>query len=416
MRWSAAHREPDASPPRNGQLAFAACTPSTSLSQLASDDRVFAIYGGPLHPPADNAQAAALSHVTPLFSAPYNLSGNGVVVSLFELAAADTTHREFGGRLTAHFTGGNSDDATHATHVSGTIIAAGIDPQAKGMAPAATLNEFSATTDTAVWMNDKQNTLPSLGVVADNNSWGFQLGWQEGVSGAPGGIAWYGADQAGNSNTLPLTTNWNVFVAESVNGHAVSPKFTLSQATDHVNHTGDISTGGLTGSSDRSLADFFQIGLDPAHRVNISYADNHAGTSVSYFTREKAAASGINTGGKCAGTTHEAGGTGHISSKKSGQASFSFNYDDSTQPTGSASFNDAGSGVNFQSTQVPAATFNSVAHTVTLAGSGTDNGRPVTYTIVAADSSLAAPGLFSITLSDGYSDSGNLLDGSITVY
>ena len=46
----------------------------------------------------------------------------------------------------------------------------------------------------------------------------------------------------------------------------------------------------------------------------------------------------------------------------------------------------------------------------------TNNGLPVTFTIVAADSSLSAPGLFSITLSDGYSKSGNLLDGSITVY
>lgn len=53
---------------------------------------------------------------------------------------------------------------------------------------------------------------------------------------------------------------------------------------------------------------------------------------------------------------------------------------------------------------------------MTLTGSGTDNGSPVTFTIVAADSSLAAPGLFSITLSDGYNNSGNLLDGSITVY
>jgi hypothetical protein len=167
--------------------------PSTSLSRLAADDRIFAIYGGPLRPATDNAQAAALSHVTELYSAPYNLSGNGVAVSLFELAAADTTHPEFGGRLTAHFTGGTSDDAVHATHVSGTIIASGIDPMAKGMAPAATLHEFSATTDTAVWMSDKQNTLPSLGVVADNNSWGFQLGWQEGVSGAPSQTAWYGA-------------------------------------------------------------------------------------------------------------------------------------------------------------------------------------------------------------------------------
>ncbi len=46
----------------------------------------------------------------------------------------------------------------------------------------------------------------------------------------------------------------------------------------------------------------------------------------------------------------------------------------------------------------------------------TNNGLPVAFTIVAADSSLVPPGMFSITLSDGYRNSGNLLDGSITVY
>jgi hypothetical protein len=230
-------------------------------------------------------------------------------------------------------------------------------------------------------------------------------------------IAWYGADQAGNSNKVSATsTHWNVFVAESVNGHAISPVFTVSQATDHSNHTGQISTGGLLGSSDRSLADFFQIGIDPNHLVNIAYADNHAGPSVTYFTRQKKAAAGIATRGKCAGASHEAAGSGHVSGAHGGQAQFGFNYDDSDQPIGSASFSDPGAGVNFQSTQVTAATFDDVAHTVTLTGSGTDNGSPVAFTIVAADSSLAAPGIFSITLSDGYNNSGNLLDGSITVY
>ena len=116
-------------------------------------------------------------------------------------------------------------------------------------------------------------------------------------------IAWYGADAAGNSNTVSATnTHWNVFVAESVNGHAAAPVFTLSQASDHSNHTGQISTGGLLGSSDRSLADFFQIAIDPTnHRVNVAYADNHAGTSVTYFTRQKKAARGIFTKGQCAG-------------------------------------------------------------------------------------------------------------------
>ena len=47
---------------------------------------------------------------------------------------------------------------------------------------------------------------------------------------------------------------------------------------------------------------------------------------------------------------------------------------------------------------------------------GTDKGVKVTFTIVAVDSSLVAPGTFSITLSDGYSNSGPLLTGSITVY
>ncbi|HZR32731.1 MAG TPA: hypothetical protein VFA76_12865 [Terriglobales bacterium] len=230
-------------------------------------------------------------------------------------------------------------------------------------------------------------------------------------------IAWYGADQVGNSNTVPAdSTHWNVFVAETVNGHAISPVFTFSQATDHSNHTGQISTGGLLGSSDRSLADFFQIGMDPSHRVNIAYADNHAGPSVTYFTRQKAAAAGIATKGKCAGTGHEAGGDGDEHGKNGGNAHFDFNYDDSGQGSNSASFSDPGASVNFQAAQFTAATFDDVAHTVTLTGSGTNNGKPVAFTIVGADSSLAAPGLFGITLSDGYSNSGKLVSGSITVY
>jgi hypothetical protein len=188
----------------------------------------------------------------------------------------------------------------------------------------------------------------------------------------------------------------------------LKPVFTFSQATDHVNHAGQISTGGLLGSPDRSLADFFQIGMDPNHLVNIAFADNHAGTSVSYFTREKS--------GGCSGSSHEAGGDGDEGGKHGGEAHFNFNEGDDNPQSDSASFSDPGSGISFQTTQFTAATFDEVAHTVTLTGLGTDNGNTVAFTIVAADSSLVAPGMFSITLSDGYSNSGNLLGGSITVY
>src|SRR5204863_7032213 len=125
------------------------------------------------------------------------------------------------------------------------------------------------------------------------------------------------------------------------------------------------------------------------------------------------ATSGIATGGKCAGTAHEAGGKGHVNGKLGGQAQFSFNYDDSTQQASSASFSDSGSGVNFQATKVASATFDEVAHTVALIGSGTNNGLPVTFTIIAADSSLAAPGLFSITLSDATTTGATCLTAAI---
>lgn len=228
-------------------------------------------------------------------------------------------------------------------------------------------------------------------------------------------IAWYGADHAGNSNTIPLNTQWNVFVAETVNGHAIVPVFTLSQVTDHVNHTGQISTTGFNPlGSDRSLSDFFQIAIDPTnHLINVAYDDNHAGTTVTYFTRQRKATSGIVTSGPCGG--HEEDGEGDEPGKKGGTAHFRFHHDDCNQEPDTEDFSDPGSGTDFLSTKVTSATFDGVAHSVTITGLGTNNGLPVAFTIVAVDSTLVAPGMFSITLSDGYTNSGHLLDGSITL-
>jgi hypothetical protein len=230
-------------------------------------------------------------------------------------------------------------------------------------------------------------------------------------------VAWYGADAAGNSNTVPAaSTHWNVFVAETVNGHAFAPVFTLSKATDHVNHTGQISTGGLTGNSDRSLADFFQTAMDPTnHRVNVAYADNHAGTSVTYFTRQKNTTQGIVTTGACAGTCREADGEGDEEGRNGGKAHFKFHHDDCNEQADSEDFSDPGSGTDFHSTRVDSATYNDVAHSLTVTGLGTNNGLPVAFTIVAVDSTLVSPGFFSITLSNRYTNSGALLDGSITL-
>jgi hypothetical protein len=171
--------------------------PSSAVADLAKDERVFGVYGPPLHPKSLNALAASISKVTPLFTAPYNLTGDGVVLSIFEPdGKPDVTHPEFGGRLTSHFDASRPVDM-HATHVSGTMIAAGINPQAKGMAPTATLHAYDANVDFSVLLTSKKAT-SSVGSVADNNSWDFALSWQFDDTCVPNNqpCAWYGNEDA----------------------------------------------------------------------------------------------------------------------------------------------------------------------------------------------------------------------------
>lgn len=167
--------------------------PSSALERFAADERVMKVSGALSHKAVSyNQNAAALIHVTDVQAAPYNLTGNGVVLSYFELAPADPTHPEFEGRLTVHFqcTGSSDTQCTstanvqHATHVAGTMIAKGITPLAKGMAPQATLHQYRGADPNDSWLNDKDATLKALGGVGDNNSWGFTVGWaQEGSTG-----------------------------------------------------------------------------------------------------------------------------------------------------------------------------------------------------------------------------------------
>jgi uncharacterized membrane protein len=111
----------------------------------------------------------------------------------------------------------------------------------------------------------------------------------------------------------------------------------------------------------------------------------------------------------------EAGGDGDVPGKSFGTAHMQFHEDGCIQLPNSENFSDPSSGTNFHSTQVTAVTYNDVAHSVMIVGLGTDNAFPVAFTIVAVDSTVVPPGMFSITLSDGYSNSASLLTGTITL-
>ena len=211
-----------------------------SIAALARSEAVFGVYGRPLRPAPLNDVAASLSHVTPLYSAPYNLDGTGIVLSQFEPdegtgSGVDTTHPELTGRVTTHNT---TKIGTHATHVAGTMIAKGINAQAKGMAPNATLQEYDLNGDAATIFSTKQS-LGALGVTADNNSWGFVLGWQpEGVSNVP--WVWEGGfDYIGNYDALYSAPYDKIAIDPTVN-----VLYVHSSGNDGNNGLPDLDTNG----------------------------------------------------------------------------------------------------------------------------------------------------------------------------
>ncbi|HEX8169834.1 MAG TPA: S8 family serine peptidase [Thermoanaerobaculia bacterium] len=158
------------------------------LTVLAADERVLAVSGpSRFRIKSDNVETATLSKVPQVQAPPYGLTGSGITLSLFELAVGQASHPEFGGRLTVFASGGASGDKSHATHVAGTIGAAGLLPEARGMAPNATLFQFcvpfsGVNTCSGDWVSLKDTELASRNVVADNNSWGFVVGWDKSFS------------------------------------------------------------------------------------------------------------------------------------------------------------------------------------------------------------------------------------------
>ena len=104
--------------------------------------------------------------------APYNLNGAGVTIGLWEAGGIPYLHTDFIGRVTVVDT--TADISDHATHVSGTLVGAGIlQSPALGMAPGASILAYDSNSDTAE-MRDA--TLDGL-VELSNHSYGTRTGW-----------------------------------------------------------------------------------------------------------------------------------------------------------------------------------------------------------------------------------------------
>ena len=87
-------------------------------------------------------------------------------------------------------------------------------------------------------------------------------------------LVYYKSNSGANSN-VNVGQVWNVYFAQSMNALNTGANFNGVQVSAEPNHVGDISTGGLFGSADRDLLDFFTVDVDHLGAAHIVYSDDH---------------------------------------------------------------------------------------------------------------------------------------------
>ena len=134
----------------------------------------FYIGNRPVYYITDNVVAAdtvSTDEVQPGGSSNLSLDGATETLGIWDGGNVRDTHQEFGGRVTNNNAAGLSD---HATHVSGTMIAAGVTATARGMSFGASLRGWDFNNDVAEMIDEQLAAIP---VIVSNHSYSFITGW-----------------------------------------------------------------------------------------------------------------------------------------------------------------------------------------------------------------------------------------------
>ena len=134
--------------------------------------------GKPVFKVTHNANAAISTAADMVFSSSsFGQNGEGVTVGVWDAGHVLDIHQELIGRVNLRDSSTEGVDY-HATHVAGTIAAAGVRASARGMASMATIDSYDwdlveseliSVAATSSNQNDK--------IYLSNHSWGFTAGW-----------------------------------------------------------------------------------------------------------------------------------------------------------------------------------------------------------------------------------------------
>lgn len=107
-----------------------------------------------------------------------DLTGEGMTIGMWEVGTTRLTHQEYNGRIAQVDNSGSPPLSSHANHVAGTLIAEGVNPDARGMATNGFVDAYTADNDEA-----EMAAAAADGLLLSNHSYGFITGWTFGLFG-----------------------------------------------------------------------------------------------------------------------------------------------------------------------------------------------------------------------------------------
>jgi hypothetical protein len=259
---------------------------TTKEGSLVELQRV--VNGKPIYYTTFNVAAAKstrINHLNLGGSLGLNLMGQGMTAHVWDGGLARTTHQEYdgdGGNNRFSIGDGTTVKHYHSAHVTGTIMASGVDANAKGMAPHGKAVGYD-------WNNDKTEATAaaSNGMLISNHSYGYatrnQQGqvqlpqhyfggyidqsraWDEILFNAPNFLMVVAAGNDGNDNTAN-TNPTGGFGFDKLTGHSVSKNnLVVANAQDaNIDANGNLISVSIAGSSSEGPTDDFRIKPDIA--------------------------------------------------------------------------------------------------------------------------------------------------------
>ncbi len=159
----------------------------------------------------ENAHAAISTAADLLWPAPYQLSGQGLTIGIWDGGSVRSTHQELNGRVTVM---DGAAVAQHATHVGGTLIASGVTASARGMAGRARLDSYDWNSDDAEMTARGMAATSEVGrIQLSNHSYGYLTGWDYGNYSGVYAWHWFGVwgerEDRNFGMYSSVATNWD---------------------------------------------------------------------------------------------------------------------------------------------------------------------------------------------------------------